>query len=165
MIATYKFTLLLPPLRDIILKKHDHQLFTDDMTYKILIIDDDTDAILILSTVLRDQGYEVITALDGITGLDMIVAEHPDLILLDLMMPEKSGISLLHDIKEDENLKDIPVIMVTGVARETGIDLESFLKSGSETLEQTAVPHPDGYVQKPIDPNKLMSLIKSVLSR
>jgi CheY-like chemotaxis protein len=135
------------------------------MTYKILIIDDDTDAILILSTVLRDQGYGVITALDGITGLDMIVAEHPDLILLDLMMPEKSGISLLHDIKEDENLKDIPVIMVTGVASETGIDLESFLKSGSETREQTAVPRPDGYVQKPIDPNKLMTLIKSVLSR
>jgi CheY-like chemotaxis protein len=133
------------------------------MANKILIIDDDTDVILILSTVLRDQGYDVITAEDGIKGLDMVKRERPDLILLDLMMPEKSGISLLQDIKEDKNLKDIPVIMVTGVSSETGIDLESFLRRSSEKADETQAPRPDGYIQKPIDPVKLIHVIKEFL--
>ena len=54
----------------------------------------------------------------------------------------------------------IPVIMVTGISSETGIDLESFLTSGSEKKDRTATPRPEGYIQKPIDPNKLMTLIK-----
>jgi len=133
------------------------------MANKILIIDDDTDVILILSTVLRDQGYDVITAEDGITGLDMVKRERPDLILLDLMMPEKSGISLLQDIKEDKNLKEIPVIMVTGISSETGIDLESLLKRGSEKADETQALRPDGYIQKPVDPVKLINVIKEFL--
>jgi CheY-like chemotaxis protein len=133
------------------------------MSNKILIIDDDTDVILILSTVLRDQGYDVITAEDGKTGLDMVKRERPDLILLDLMMPEKSGISLLQDLKEDNNLKEIPVIMVSGISSETGIDLESLLKRSSEKADETQAPRPDGYIQKPVDPVKLINVIKEFL--
>ena len=96
------------------------------MAKKILIVDDDQDVILFLSTVLQDRGYQVIHALNGRRGLDLASAEAPDLILLDLMMPQKSGISLLADLKRDDHLKKIPVIMVTGVSGETGIDLESF---------------------------------------
>ena len=133
------------------------------MANRILIIDDDTDVILVLSTVLQDQGYDVISAQDGITGLDMVKSERPDLILLDLMMPEKSGISLLQDIKKDKNLKEIPVIMVTGVSSETGIDLDSFLKRSTEKANESQAPRPDGYIQKPVDPAKLIKVIKEFL--
>ena len=133
------------------------------MANRILIIDDDTDVILVLSTVLQDQGYDVISAQDGITGLDMVKRERPDLILLDLMMPEKSGISLLQDIKKDKSLKEIPVIMVTGVSSETGIDLDAFLKRSTEKENESQAPRPDGYIQKPVDPAKLIKVIKEFL--
>ncbi len=70
------------------------------VTKKILIVDDDEDVILFLSTVLQDRGYEAIHAMDGKRGLEVAKAESPALILLDLMMPQKSGISLLADLKK-----------------------------------------------------------------
>ena len=133
------------------------------MGKKILIVDDDSDVILFLSTVLQDQGYQTIDAQDGQEGLEMIRSERPDLVLLDLMMPEKSGISLLSDMKKDEDLKKIPVIMVTGVSGETGIDLESFLKRGPDRGGGTLPLGPEGYIEKPIDPAKLITLIKEFL--
>ncbi len=133
------------------------------MGKKILIVDDDSDVILFLSTVLQDQGYQTIDAQNGQEGLEMIRGERPDLVLLDLMMPEKSGISLLSDMKRDEDLKKIPVIMVTGVSGEIGIELESFLKRGSDKGGGTLPLTPEGYIEKPIDPAKLIALIKEFL--
>ena len=133
------------------------------MGKKILIVDDDSDVILFLSTVLQDQGYQTIDARDGQEGLEMIRSERPDLVLLDLMMPEKSGISLLSDLERDEDLKKIPVIMVTGVSGETGIDLESFLKRGSDKGGGALPLSPEGYIEKPINPAKLITLIKEFL--
>ena len=130
------------------------------MAKKILIVDDDQDVIVFLTTVLEDKGYQVIHALNGRIGLEMATTEAPDLILLDLMMPQKSGISLLGDLKEDDQLKKIPVIMVTGVSGETGIDLESFFAK-SEIKGKSAVHlRPEGYLEKPVDPEKLITLIE-----
>ena len=122
---------------------------------KILIVDDDHDIVLFLSTVLKDNGYSVIDAENGHEGLDKATSEQPDLILLDLMMPEKSGISMLSDLAADPATEKIPVIMVTGVSGEAGIDLESFFKGSSVV--------PEGVVQKPVDPEKLLRLIKKAL--
>jgi two-component system cell cycle response regulator DivK len=69
------------------------------MPKKILIVDDDPDVILFLSTLLEDHGYQTITASNGRDGLRRTRSDCPDLILLDLMMPQKSGISLLSDLK------------------------------------------------------------------
>ena len=80
------------------------------MPKKILIVDDDPDVILFTSTVLQDNGYATIEAQNGLEGLEIAKKEHPDLILLDLMMPVKSGISLLSDLKSDQQLKKIPII-------------------------------------------------------
>ena len=135
------------------------------MAKRILIMDDDPDVVLFLSTVLKDHGYETLEAQDGQKGLEKTVSEHPDLILLDLMMPHKSGISLLSDLKEDEDLRNIPVIMVTGVSGETGIDLQSFFgrntreNAGAETLR------PEGYIEKPVDPERLLRLVEKTLKR
>lgn len=132
------------------------------MRESILIIDDDPDVVLYLSTLLEDHGYRTLSASDGIEGFDRAESEHPDLILLDLMMPAKSGISLLADLKKDENLRKIPVIMVTGVSGETGIGIKSFLQA----LIDDGVcedPEPAGYLEKPVRPERLLGLVKDVL--
>lgn len=133
------------------------------MPKKILIIDDDPDVVLFLSTMLKDHGYGTIDAHDGQEGLEKAKEELPDLILLDLMMPKKSGISLLSDLREENNLKKIPVIMVTGVSGETGIDLESFFQKNSTAGEDSGAMRPEGLIEKPVDPEKLLSLVKKAL--
>jgi CheY-like chemotaxis protein len=129
------------------------------MPRKILIVDDDPDVVLFLSTILQDHGFETIEAPDGREGLEKAKSAHPDLILLDLMMPHKSGLSLLKDIQEDSDLKMIPVIMVTGVSGETGINLEAFFKRQN----QENPVNPVGYMEKPVDPEKLLRLIEKTL--
>jgi CheY-like chemotaxis protein len=132
------------------------------MRQSILIIDDDPDVVLYLSTLLEDHGYKALSASDGMEGFDRAGKEHPDLILLDLMMPAKSGISLLADLKKDEDLRKIPVIMVTGVSGETGIGIQSFLQA----LIDDGVcenPEPAGYLEKPVRPERLLGLVKDVL--
>jgi CheY-like chemotaxis protein len=84
-------------------------------------------------------------------------------VLLDLMMPQKSGIALLSELKKDETLKKIPVIMVTGVAGETGIDLEAFLKRGTAKGVDDISAAPEAYIEKPVDPDKLIAIIKEHL--
>ncbi|MBW1720481.1 MAG: response regulator [Deltaproteobacteria bacterium] len=133
------------------------------MNKRILIIDDDPDVILFLSTLLEDNGYRTLSAQNGREGLKLIESERPDLVLLDLMMPQKSGLSLLSEMKGRDELKEIPVIMVTGVAGETGIEFESFLDKKPGTSAGPALFRPDGYVEKPVDPDKLLALVKEVL--
>ncbi|MBW2096423.1 MAG: response regulator [Deltaproteobacteria bacterium] len=133
------------------------------MSKKILIVDDDPDVVLFLSTVLQDQGFEALEARNGQEGFEKAASERPDLILLDLMMPEKSGISLLHDLKAEKELAKIPVIMVTGVSGETGIDLEHFFKKPSSGDSGDTAPKPDGYIEKPVDPQRLLKLVQELL--
>lgn len=130
------------------------------MAKRILIVDDDPDFVLFLSTVLRDHGYEPLEAADGRIGLEKAFGERPDLILLDLMMPHKSGISLLNDLSSDPALKSIPVIMVTGVSEETGVDLDSFLSRGAA---EGTVLRPEGYLDKPVDPDELLRVIRKIV--
>ena len=133
------------------------------MAARILIIEDDPHVVLFLSTLLQDHGFQTLSASNGLEGWQMIDREHPDLVLLDLMMPHKSGISLFSDMKKHEEYKDIPVIMVTGISGETGIELESFLTRGANKTPGTVPFRPDGYIEKPIDPDRLIALIKEVL--
>jgi len=130
---------------------------------KILIVDDDPDVVLFLSTVLQDHGYETMDARNGHEGLEKAKAGPPDLILLDLMMPRKSGISFLNDLRGDEKLKEIPVIMVTGVSGETGIDLESFFKRDPAGDQEGGIKRPEGIIEKPVDPERLLSLVRKAL--
>jgi CheY-like chemotaxis protein len=132
------------------------------MSAKILIVDDDPDVVLFLSTVLQDHGYDTIEAANGREGLQKARELRPDLILLDLMMPQKSGISLLADLGSEATLRDIPVVMVTGVSSETGIDLRAFLdRSAQEGQGRSSLK---GYLEKPVDPQKLLNLIRDILT-
>ncbi|OGQ86642.1 MAG: hypothetical protein A2289_25735 [Deltaproteobacteria bacterium RIFOXYA12_FULL_58_15] len=122
---------------------------------KILVIDDDENLVTFVTTLLEDNGYETVKAHNGAEGLKQLRAEKPDLVLLDITMPEKSGVRFYRDVKEDDALKATPVIMVTGV-------MEEFKKFIS-TRKQ--VPPPEGYMQKPIDNDLLLKTIADVLSK
>jgi len=87
----------------------------------ILVVDDNPDVRLALSTLLQDEGYEVAEASDGDLGLDAARERKPDLILLDLMMPRMDGFETHKELKKDENLADIPVVVLT--ARRGGEDM------------------------------------------
>jgi CheY-like chemotaxis protein len=83
----------------------------------ILLIDDEPSMQRLMGYALQTKGYEVILASDGLEGLDKARSRPPDLILLDMVMPEMGGMEVLRALKEDERLKDIPVLIVTASAQ------------------------------------------------
>jgi len=141
------------------------------MPKKILIVDDEADQRTFLSTVLEENGFASLSAKDGVEGIELLRKEKPDLVLLDLMMPKKSGISMFQELRSDPKLSRIPVIVVTGVSEVTGVDFRNFMfkqplkdeKKFVETTGLTKYTIPDGYLEKPIDPDGLIKAIKDVL--
>jgi CheY-like chemotaxis protein len=141
------------------------------MSKRVLIIDDEPDIVTFLSAVLEENGYASLSAKDGVEGLETLRREKPDLVLLDLMMPKKSGITMFQELRKDPELSHIPVVVVTGVSEVTGVDFRNFMykqplkdeKTFVETTGLTKYTIPDGYVEKPIDPDELMKAIKKAL--
>lgn len=139
----------------------------------ILIVDDDPDNLSYLKDILEDEGYETLTAKDGLEGMEKVKTAKPQLVLLDLMMPNKSGIRMFQEMKMDEELREIPVIIVTGVSQATGVDFKEFVVRlpGSEgdptvtTKGETRYSRPSGYLEKPIEPQQLVTLVREVLER
>lgn len=84
------------------------------MTAKILVVEDDPSVRGLLHTLLTGEGYEVTTASDGLAGLVKASSSKPDLMLLDLMMPDLGGIRVLEELRNDPTMAGIPVIVVTG---------------------------------------------------
>ena len=80
----------------------------------VLVVEDDPSVRGLLQTLLSAEGYEVATASDGLAGLVKATSSHPSLVLLDLMMPDLGGVRVLEEMRDDPELADIPVIVVTG---------------------------------------------------
>ena len=120
---------------------------------KILIIDDEEDVITYLSAFFTDNGFITISAKNGKDGFQKARTEKPDIITLDISMPEESGVKALRDLQTNESTKNTPIIMVTGVA----IEMKRFI----ETRRQ--VHPPEGYFEKPIDREALLEKIKELL--
>lgn len=141
------------------------------MSKKILIVDDEVDVITYISEVLEDHGYTSISARDGSEGLELLRKENPDLVLLDLMMPKKSGITMFQEMRKDPSLSHIPVVIVTGISDVTGVDFRNFMykqplrdeKKFVETTGLTKYTIPDGYIEKPFDPDGLIKEVKKAL--
>ena len=106
----------------------------------ILVVDDNPDVRLALTTLLKDEGYEVTEASDGDLGIDAARARKPDLILLDLMMPRMDGFETLRELKKDANLSDIPVVVLT--ARRGGEDMSLARELGA--CDYLSKPWSDG---------------------
>jgi len=84
------------------------------VSVKILVVEDDPSVRGLLQTLLSAEGYDVVTASDGLAGLVKATSSPPALVLLDLMMPDLGGVRVLEEMREDPELADIPVIVVTG---------------------------------------------------
>ena len=119
----------------------------------ILVLDDEPDIVTFLTTLLEDNGYRVVSAPDGAKGLEMARAEKPDLISLDISMPEKSGVKFYRELKDDPDLGKIPVVMVTGVSD----DFQQFISGRRQ------VPPPEGYISKPIEEEKFLKTIADLI--
>jgi CheY-like chemotaxis protein len=119
----------------------------------ILIIDDDPDTVTYLSTWLEDQGYLTSTAADGRQGMEALLREPPDLVLMDLKMPNQSGIHLYKEIKGHETLKLVPVIVITGM-----VEFELF------DNHCVPLPEPVARIDKPPNLEALHTAIKQALS-
>ncbi len=129
------------------------------MTKKVLVVDDDQDVRSFVITVLEENGYTPLVAKDGIEGKALIEQESPDLVVLDVLMPRGSGIRLYHKLKTDDQFKDLPVIMFTGIA------LRSFLKSQKalDKFGAQPVPEPEIYLEKPVEPEELAEAVKKAI--
>jgi twitching motility two-component system response regulator PilH len=129
------------------------------MTKKVLVVDDDPDVRLFSVTVLEENGFTPLEAANGEEGLKMIKQEKPDLVILDVLMPRQSGIRLYRELKTDKYLKDIPIIILSGIAPKT------FLRSQKALTEfgGKEVPEPKVYLEKPVEPEVLAEEIKKIL--
>lgn len=91
------------------------------MTCKILIVDDEPNIVLSLEYLMKREGYDVLVAHDGQEALDVLRRERPRLVLLDVMMPKKSGFEVCQELRADEAIKDTLVLMLTAKGRDTDI--------------------------------------------
>jgi DNA-binding response OmpR family regulator len=128
---------------------------------KVLFVDDELDMRIFLSTVLKTEGYEPIPARNAIEGLQKARDQGPDLVIMDVMMPQAGGVTLFQEIKKDERLKHLPVIMLTGVSAKA---FSHHLKMLNLRLDDS-LPPPDAYMEKPLDPAKLVETIERLLRR
>ena len=126
---------------------------------KVLVVDDDPDVRLFSVTVLEENGYTPLEAEDGESGLKMIKEEKPDLVILDVLMPRQSGVRLYRELKTAKALKDVKVIILSGIAKKT------FLRSQKALTEfgGAEIPEPEIYLEKPVEPGELAEVIKKVL--
>jgi twitching motility two-component system response regulator PilH len=126
------------------------------MRKKILAIDDEVDTLTFYSELLDDYNFTPITAENGVEGLKKAREEKPDLILLDIMMPKKSGMKTFKELKNDPDLYNIPVIIITGISKE--VDYKNLLNRPS-----TGRIPPEGHLVKPLTADNLIKEITKVL--
>lgn len=118
---------------------------------KILIADDDKSTRELISIVLEDEGYEVTTAVNGIETIDKAIKEKPDLIVLDIMMPQMDGYEALNKIKDNDEIAEIPILIITART----IKIYEKISKGLGAVD---------HITKPFSPDELLDKIKSILS-
>jgi len=126
---------------------------------RVLIIDDEDHVVTYLTTLLQDNGYETTAASNGKEGMEKVNSERPDLVCLDISMPEQSGVRFYRNLKDDPKLNSIPVVIVTAVTG-TGGDPEPF-KQFMDTRRQ--VPPPEAFFPKPIEEEKFLDTVSTLL--
>jgi two-component system response regulator VicR len=122
-------------------------------TKRIIYIEDELEMIDLVRLILNRKGYEVKGALGGQEGLDLIRSTHPDLVLLDLMMPDMDGWEVYQQMKANEVMRDIPVIVITAKAQ----NIDKVLGVHIAKVED--------YISKPFSPQQLIDSVEMVLRK
>lgn len=147
------------------------------MTKQVLIIDDDQNTVTYLSTLLSEHGYDPVSAYDGNEGLQKVKQTHPDLIVLDVMMPKRSGLVLFKELKRDEKYKDIPILMLTAVSgvideldshRDETFEkpyevLRETLKAKIGEMREEGLVRPEMFLDKPVRPDSFIAKVQEVI--
>ena len=115
------------------------------MPKKILIIDDDPVVVKYLQAVFSDNGYETCKASSSMEGLEVVKKEKPDLITLDLQMPGEWGPRFYRKLRKDKDLRDIPIIVISGI-------------DGDHAIKNAVA-----FVSKPFDPEKVIGIVKNTI--
>lgn len=122
------------------------------MSQRILVVDDDKQIVRLIQAYLEQAGYQVLTAGDGETALHVIRRDRPDLVVLDLMLPDKDGWEVTRRVRQDEHLAHLPIIMLTARVEDT--DKIVGLEVGA-----------DDYITKPFNPREVVARVRAVLRR
>jgi CheY-like chemotaxis protein len=125
-----------------------------DFCYRTLVVDDEADVRDYLRTALEDAGFEVETAADGLEALEAVRRRAPDLISLDLVMPRHSGAKFHRELRKDKRLAHIPVLVVTGHARD---------ELGRADFEEMTLSGPGVYLEKPVRPATYVAAVRRLL--
>lgn len=146
------------------------------MPKKVLIIDDDENIVKYLSLALSKNGYEPVGAYDGKEGFDKVGAERPDLIVLDIMMPKRTGWVVFRQLRSHDEFKSIPVMMLTSVAEvleeeeltnateEPEYDgLRGVVKKAVDQMREEGLDKPEMFLDKPVDPHDFVDKVRSLV--
>ena len=127
------------------------------MARKILIVDDDSDFVDAVTTILKSKKFDVVAAYDGKEGIEKVKTERPNLVVLDVMMPEKDGYTVCKELKSDSNWSHIPILLLTAVA--------SHVPTTRFTQQMGMETEADDYIDKPVEPDVLVKRIETLLSK
>jgi DNA-binding response OmpR family regulator len=120
----------------------------------VLVVDDEADVRQYLTMALADAGFEVLTATDGDEALEQMATGSVDLVSLDLIMPRKSGVKFYRELQKDSRWSGIPVLVVTGHARD---------ELGRADLKELTMSGPGVYLEKPVKPQNYVAAVKKLL--
>ncbi len=120
---------------------------------RVLVVDDDPDTVVYLTSFLEDHGYEIRSAPDAASALGTLASYRPDIILIDVLLPGRSGLDLLVTVRRDARLQDAALVVITGMDEILKYDCRSHL------ISHEGVAGPDAVLGKPIDAAALLSLV------
>jgi CheY-like chemotaxis protein len=143
---------------------------------EVLIVDDSEESVVFLSEILEEHGYPYRVARNGREAMKAMRERRPDLVFLDVMMPQKGGLAVFQEMRRDPELKDVPILIITGASEATGVDMktgeekpkESYAddftrRYGINVRGQLLTLAPGAFVEKPIDPKVIGEKIKELL--
>ena len=122
---------------------------------KIMVVEDDLDEAKLIQMVLEGEGYEAVCAFNGIEALEKLESDAPDLIVLDVMMPEMDGFEFCSELRSSPENKDTPVVLLTGVAKH--------IQESKYPLDGVMRAEAQDYLEKPVKPEQLLETIARLL--
>jgi CheY-like chemotaxis protein len=127
---------------------------------KILVVGDELDMRTFVCTLLGTCGYQSLVASDGEEGIQKARELRPELIILDVMLPKEGGIQMYRELKTDDDLKQIPVIMLSGISKKTFFHSQNILNS----YMGQSLPEPEAYIEKPPESEELIQVAESLMA-
>ncbi len=122
---------------------------------KIMVIDDEPDIITYLMAALEDRGYLPLTVREEEDVTDAVQKEKPDLIILDIMMPRRSGLSIYKDLRSQKSTREIPVALISGLESSKDMLTDELIN----LIDNGAIDAPDGFIEKPVRLDDFLDLV------